>query len=183
MTKTVPTMVLISCMVALTGVLAGCSAGALPGSAAQAGSKPTVSSKSAAQTLRAVPTECPKTAQVESEVGFALKDPTFTRNSATLNCKYGTDSTDDMVHINFIKAAKDETGGDIQAYLASTAAGGDVTMTQVNGLGQAAYALSAPKDNGAAIQLLNNGIQVTIILFTGNLGSVERVAQGCLAEK
>jgi hypothetical protein len=206
MTKTAPALVLISCMAALTGVLTACSTGALPGSALPggahsaggtpsatvapadkaatgSGSTTTINSKSASQTLSAVPKECPKTSQVASEVGYALKDPTFTRNSATLNCKYGTDDTDNMVQINFITAPKDETGGDIEAYIASTAAGGDTTMTQVTGLGQAAYALSAPNDNGAAIQLLNNGIQVTIILFTGNLGSVERVAEGCLAEK
>jgi hypothetical protein len=206
MTRAAPAIVLVSCMAALTGMLTGCSAGVLPGSAlpggaasagstpsasvvpadqgaARSGSKTTTSSKSTSQTLSAVPNECPTTSQVASEVGFALKDPTFTRDSATLNCKYGTDDTDNMVQINFITASKGETGGDIEAYLANTAAGGDTTMTQVNGLGQAAYALSGPNDSGAAIQLLNNGIQLTIILFTGDLGSAERVAQGCLAEK
>jgi hypothetical protein len=187
-------------MAALTGVLTACSVGALPGGAPtggapSAGSTPSASaapagqsatgsgSKSTSQALSEVPKECPQTSQVASEVGFALKDPTFTRNSATLNCKYGTGDTDNMVQINFITAPKHETGDDIEAYIAHTAAGGDTTMTQVNGLGQAAYALSAPNDNGAAIELLNNGIQLTIILFTGNLGSAERVAEGCLAER
>jgi hypothetical protein len=206
MTKAAPAIVLISCMAALTGMLTACSAGVLPGGAlpggavsagstpsasvapadqgaTRSGSKTTTSSESTSQTLSAVPKECPKTSQVASEVGLALKDPTFTHNSATLNCKYGTDSTDNMVQINFITAPKVETGGDIEAYIAHIAAGGDDTMTQVNGLGQAAYALSSPNDNGAAIQLLNNGIQLTLILFTGDLGSAERVAEGCLAEK
>ncbi|HEY1530614.1 MAG TPA: hypothetical protein VGF80_07350 [Galbitalea sp.] len=184
MSKVATALVLVSCIAVLSGLLTGCSAGALPvGSARGPGAtsaptKPPASAPPDSDDLTAVPQKCPSAAEVAALVGFAVPDPQATSSGAGLACTYASSDVAHDMQINFHPTPSGTTAETVKAELAGS--GGAAPVSPVAGLGDAAFSASPP-EGGAALLVWNKGVEFSIV-DAQDVDGLRRVALGILSD-